>query len=159
MTSRRRHRSPKSSRAVWINGEILDWISKQKLERPSNASQGHISNGASWCSRLYDLLLGTISLSCTVYEEIRGSYRQQLSLTYEARYRTKNWKVLLRKAKSYKNRYQWHEIVFSSASWKWSVESVMPSDRPKLSAKNNRGRLLHDCPTIVQCNSTLGLSS
>jgi len=47
------------------------------------------------------------------------------------------------KTKSYKNRYQWHKTV-SSWAWKWFVESVMPSD--KLSAKNNRRWLLHDCP-------------
>jgi len=35
-------------------------------------------------------------------------------------------------------------------------ESVLLSS--KLSVKNNRGQL-HDCPTIVQCDSTMGLSS
>jgi len=72
---------------------------------------------------------------------------QKLSPTYECKHETKNWKVLLRKTTSLKVVVSDTKIVSSSA-WKWSVESVMPSD--KLSAKKTIG---DGCCTIVQLSS------
>jgi len=96
-----------------------------KSPRPIVDTVSQNSRPTAWCDS------DAIVLMCSSQAK-----PQKLSLTrYECKHETKNWKVLLRKAKSYINRYQWHKIVSSSA-WKWSIESVMPSD--KLSAKNNR---------------------
>jgi len=48
-------------------------------------------------------------------------------------------------------------IISDTKSGPVQLESVMLSD--KLSAKNSRERLLHDCPTVVRCDSIMGLSS
>ena len=64
-------------------------------------------------------------------------------------------KGFIAKSKELQNRYQWHKIVSSSA-WKWFVDQSQVSD--KLSAKNNRGRLLHDCPIIIRCDITTVIS-
>jgi len=68
--------------------------------------------------------------------------------------RTKNWKVLLRKAKSYKNRYHCHKIVPNSA-WKWPVESVSChriNYRPKTIGDDSCTIVRLSSDAIVRCD-------